>query len=86
MKYDYYMHRSKGYVGDYFGEIGKPFKVSNFKYYFFKLLKYRVTKVPKGSSLCKVIEQAINNHWMAKDSFSANKLREKYCTKGEESK
>ena len=80
MKYDYYMHRSTGYVGDYFGSIGEPLKVSAARYYFCKPLKYRVTKVPKGSSLCAVIEQAISNHWMANDSFSAEKLRKRYCS------
>jgi hypothetical protein len=79
MKHDYYMHKSKGYVGDYFGEVGEPFKVSFSKYCFFKSLKYRVTKVPKGTSICEVIKQAISNHWMANNSYSANKLRKKYC-------
>ena len=80
------MHRSISWYWDYFGKIGEPFEVSSLKYYYFKHLKYRVTKVPKGSSMCEVIEQAIKNHWMDDDSYSAEKLREKYCKKGKRSK
>lgn len=77
-KFDYYLHRSCGKVGDYFCEIGEPFKVSTIRYYLYKIFKYRCTKVPKGSNKLEVIEVSINNHFMHNNSHSANKLREAY--------
>ncbi len=79
MKCEYYMHRSEGVVGDYFGYIGTPFRVHMLQYYFFTAMRYRTTRVPKGSTVCEVIEQAIDNHYMHPTSFSAEKLRDKYC-------
>jgi hypothetical protein len=68
-----------GFCDNYFGHIGEPFKTTFIKFYIMKFLKYRATKVPKGSTICEVIEQAIDDHWMSNNSYNADKLRKKYC-------
>ena len=47
MKYNYYGHRSLGFIKDYFGDKGPKIKVSFLKYWWLKLTGYRVTKEPK---------------------------------------
>lgn len=48
MRYDYYLHKSGGYAFDYFGGIGRPYKVSFLRACIAKVLKYHVTTYPKG--------------------------------------
>ena len=48
MKYDYYLHKSGGYAFDYFGGIGRPYKVNIITVLLAKILKYEITPVPKG--------------------------------------
>lgn len=57
-KYDYYLHRSGGRAFDYFGFIGTPFQVSMIRWYIFKLFGYRATRVPRGSSVRRVMVRA----------------------------
>jgi hypothetical protein len=56
--YDYYLHRSGGRAFDYFGGIGTPFKVSMLRFYLWKWLGFRATRVVKNSSLRRVVIRA----------------------------
>lgn len=40
----YYLHKSLGFVDDYFGDIGPKVHTNIFRYYLMKILGYRVTK------------------------------------------
>ena len=44
MKYNYYAHRSLGFVKDYFGDIGPRVKISYIRYLFMKIFGWRVSK------------------------------------------
>ena len=79
MEYDYYLHKSEGFLGDYFGEVGKPIKVSQAKYYYEKARKARATKVPKDSPMEIVLLQAIINEGIHPTSYSAKELFKAYC-------
>jgi hypothetical protein len=43
MKKKYYIHRSLGFVEDYFGHIGPKVKVSCFRYWIMRILGYRTS-------------------------------------------
>ena len=49
MTYDYYAHRSGGKVFDYFGGIGRPFRIGIVMYYFMKIFGWRVSKILSGA-------------------------------------
>lgn len=61
MKYDYYAHESRGYINDYFGDIGRPVKISKWAYIWLKFRGFRVTKVRKNSNMVVVMAQALLN-------------------------
>ena len=71
-RYDYYLHRSGGYAFDHFGGIGTPFQVSFLRFYLWKWMGYRATRVIKGASLRRVyiratIKQGAHRHSMKMD-------------------
>ena len=47
MKNNYYIHRSLGFVRDYFGEPGPLVQTNIIFYYVMKILGYRTSKLPK---------------------------------------
>ena len=61
MKYDYYAHDSRGPIKDYFGDIGRPVKISKLSYIWLKFMNFRVTRVPKDSDIAVVVAQALLN-------------------------
>jgi hypothetical protein len=73
-KYDYYLHKSLGFAGDYFGEIGPPFKVSMLRFYIFKLFRYRATRVPTGSKKLTLTVQSLINDNCSIVSYKAERL------------
>lgn len=75
MKYDYYLHRSGGYAFDYFGGIGKPFKVSWFKALVAKLLKREVTPCPVGCSEHRVYVRAVLKRGISRRSYFMSQIK-----------
>ena len=78
MKYDYYMHRSGGFINDYFGYVGDPFKVCWFKYWFFGTCGYKVTRVPKNSTMKVILTQSLINAEIHLESHAAEELFKKH--------
>jgi len=76
MGYDYYLHRNRCFIDNYFGRIGKPVKVSATRYYLWKAMGYRATKVKKGTPVVEVIVQAAINSGYHPNSYHVEKIRE----------
>jgi len=74
-RYDYYLHRSGGVAFDYFGGIGTPFKVSFIRFYLYKLLGYRNTKVLRGASIRRVMIRANLERGAHRHSISMEEAR-----------
>jgi len=74
MKYDYYLHRSGGRVFDYFGGIGTPFKVGIIRFYLWKWMRFRATKIRKGSSLKRVMIRATLKQGSHRHSWNIENL------------
>jgi predicted SAM-dependent methyltransferase len=76
MKYDYYKHRSGGFVFDYFGGVGTAVKINILWYYCLKITGYRVTKVPAGSPLVDVYVKAAIKGGAGANSWKVQKIKE----------
>ena len=76
MKNKYYLHRSTGFAGDYFGEIGEPYEVSFCRAYFMKFLGYRMTKALEDTSITEVMVKAAIENGAHPTSYAVWKIRE----------
>lgn len=76
--YDYYLHRSGGRAFDYFGGVGKPYRVNIFHAYLFKLLGYCMTRVQRGSDIRRVMTRAILQRGAHRHSYAMEHDRENY--------
>ena len=76
MKNKYYLHRSTGFAGDYFGEIGEPYEVSFFWAYLMKIFGYRMTKAPEDKNLTEVWVKAAIEAGAHPTSYAVQKIRE----------
>ncbi len=75
---DHYGHKSQGFIGDYFGDIGEPVKISRAKYYAIKAAGYRVTKVPAGSHVKAVMIKALIDAGISLESYTAERILNQY--------
>ena len=81
-RFDYYLHCSGGFAFDYFGGIGTPFRVSVFRAYLYKWAGYRMTRVPRGASLTRVMVRAALKSGAHRRSLFVEKARRGDCPLG----
>lgn len=72
---DYYLHKNRSQVDNYFGRIGKPFKVCAAHYYVYKLLGFNHTKVPDNTSVTEVIVAAAIKGGAHPNSWKVENIR-----------
>jgi len=72
---DYYLHRNMSFALNYFGHIGNPFQVSYLRYLLYKILGFRATAVPKGTSTTEVLVHAAITDGAHPTSYHVKKIR-----------
>lgn len=74
MRYDYYLHRSGGRVFDYFGGIGRPYRVNVLWWWVMKLAGYKATKVPVFAPIRRVYIRATLAQGAHRRSYKMEKI------------
>lgn len=77
MKRSYYMHRSGGKVFDYFGGVGKPFKVRWITAMVMKVLGYKVTRAPAHYDEVQVMVRAALLGGAHRRSIKVQRIKER---------
>lgn len=75
---DYYAFRSEVFVGDYFGDIGTPVKVSYVTYKYLKINGYRTVEVPAGTSMKAMLTKVLIDSGVDLKSYKAEETFKKY--------
>ena len=76
MKRVFYMHRSGGRVYDYFGGVGKPFRVKCITGIVMKILGYKVTRAPAHYNERQIMIRAAMNAGAHRNSYKVQKSKE----------
>ena len=74
MRYDYYLHRAGGFLFDYWGGIGQPYRVHVLWWYIMRAAGYKATRVPAFAPIKRVYIRATLAQGAHRNSYKMEKI------------